>query len=143
PAATHLEDRCPPSITLTSISVPVVNENATATMTGTTAGASIGDMTVTANWGDGTGNDVFTVPAGSTTFTRTHVYLDDNPTGTVADNYTATASIVDNGPAVITGPNTAGYRAYDDTFWNIDMVTGGTGVTTMLGSSIDDGTAVY
>src|SRR3954469_23632621 len=76
PAVSQLEDRCTPSITLTGISVPAVNENGTATMTATVAGFSVGDMTATVNWGDGTAADVFTVPAGSTTFTRTHVYLD-------------------------------------------------------------------
>src|SRR5262249_32192272 len=94
-------------------------------------------------WGDGTPVDVFTATAGSTTVTRNHTYADDSPTTPPPGGYPISASVTDAGPSVITGPNAAGYRAYDDPFWRTDLTPGGAGNTTIMGTGQDDFATTY
>ena len=56
--------------------------------------------TCTVSWGDSTSSSGTVVePSGSTpgSCTASHVYADDNPTGTPADNYNVTITVTDNG----------------------------------------------
>lgn len=54
-------------------------------------------FTVTVNWGDGTAAQVFqNVEAGTTSFVRTHRYLDDNPTATASDSNRITVKVEDD-----------------------------------------------
>jgi len=74
----------------------VINEGQTITLT-----ANILDdtpdvtYTLEINWGDGDG-DTFAIPAGSTTVEVSHLYSDDDPSGTAADDFTIKLSIKDN-----------------------------------------------
>ena len=58
--------------------------------------------TVKVDWGDGT-VETLPVAAGARTFTATHQYLDDNPTGTAADVYTVKATVRDDDGGEATG----------------------------------------
>ena len=51
--------------------------------------------TVQVDWGDGT-IETLPVVAGARTFTATHQYLDDNPTGTASDVYAVKATVTDD-----------------------------------------------
>ncbi|QDT49187.1 PKD domain protein [Symmachiella dynata] len=85
-----------PTLTDLTITSPVL-ENGLATVTGRVVDAGIRDThTVSVNWGDGSAASIIHLPARETTFTATHRYLDDNPTGTPQDIYPVTVSVVDN-----------------------------------------------
>lgn len=72
-----------------------VGEGGSTTLTGTITDADSGDgFTLTVDWGDGTSED-FTYPAGTTSFSESHAYADDNPTGTPSDVYPIALSIDD------------------------------------------------
>jgi len=62
--------------------------------------------TVEVDWGDGT-VETIAVAAGARTFTANHQYLDDNPTGTPADNYTVSVKVRDDDGGEATGSATA------------------------------------
>jgi hypothetical protein len=57
-------------------------------------------FTLTVDWGDGTALESFNYPAGTTIFSETHPYLDDDPTGTPADLYTVTLMLEDDNGGV-------------------------------------------
>ncbi len=77
--------------------VTSVNENGLATLSGTITDPGTQDtFTLVVNWGDGSAPQTFTYPAGTTTFSETHTYLDDNPTGTSSDSYTISATLTDD-----------------------------------------------
>ena len=74
-----------------------VNEGGVATLTGDIADSDSNDgFTLTVNWGDGTAPQVFTYQAGTHHFSETHVYEDDTPLGTPADNFTIGVLLSDN-----------------------------------------------
>jgi len=85
----------PPVILSVAISSPV-NENDTATLSGTFSDPNSNDtFTLTVQWGDGT-STIYNYPAGTTAFNETHQYLDDNPTGTSSDQNTVELNLVDS-----------------------------------------------
>jgi hypothetical protein len=59
---------------------------------------------VVINWGPGEIPTTLTLPLGARTFTATHQYRDDNPTGTASDLYPVTVTVTDDD----TGSGTAG-----------------------------------
>jgi PKD repeat protein len=77
--------------------IATVNENdlATLNLTFDDPGA-LDSHQVEINWGDGSAVEVLPVAAGARTFTATHRYLDDNPTGTSFDNYNVRARVWDD-----------------------------------------------
>ncbi|MCA1622388.1 MAG: DUF5050 domain-containing protein [Acidobacteria bacterium] len=84
-----------PTLNNIALSSPVV-ENGSATLSGSIGELNSGDAFVlTVNWGDGTAAQTFNYPAGTTSFSETHQYLDDNPTATASDNYTISLTLSD------------------------------------------------
>ncbi len=82
-----------PSITANG---DTINENGTATVSGAIADPSNQDtFTVVIDWGEGS-PDTYNYPAGSTSYSETHQYLDDNPTGTSSDNYPVDVTVTDD-----------------------------------------------
>jgi hypothetical protein len=80
-----------------------INEFDVATLTGTiTDPGTLDTFTLVIDWGDPLSpNNVetYTFPAsatGSQTFTLTHQYVDDNPTGTPSATYTISATVTDD-----------------------------------------------
>jgi hypothetical protein len=57
-------------------------------------------------WGIGEGSTTLNLAAGVTTFTATHTYLDDNPTGTASDPYTINVTVTDSANTSTSGSKT-------------------------------------
>ncbi|MGA1796985.1 MAG: hypothetical protein ACMUIL_14120, partial [bacterium] len=90
---------------LSEISATDVVENDFSILTGRiTDSGTLDAFTVTVDWGDGSAPEVFTYAAGTTGFTEMHQYLDDSPSGTPADEYSITITVMDDD----TGQHAAG-----------------------------------
>src|SRR5439155_480485 len=86
----------PAGLTLTP-TLAAINENGTVTVSGTLSDPGTLDThTVTFVWQDGSSNTVVPLAAGVTTFSTTHQYLDDNPTGTASDIYAVGVTVADD-----------------------------------------------
>ena len=73
-----------------------INENGVATVSGTITDPGVLDtFTVVIDFGEGAPQS-YAYPVGSTTYSETHQYLDDNPTATASDNYTVTVTVTDD-----------------------------------------------
>ncbi|MAE68140.1 MAG: hypothetical protein CMJ18_28150 [Phycisphaeraceae bacterium] len=83
--------------TLSDVSVtPSIDENGTVTLSGTIADVGTQDtFTLEVNWGEGA-PETFNYAAGTTSFSETHQYLDDNPTGSDSDMYTIDLTLTDD-----------------------------------------------
>src|SRR5262249_29377169 len=91
-----------PVVTGLTVTSPI-NENDTATVSGTFSDPDNRDThTVVITWGGGTpgqpseGSTTLTLAAGVTSFSASHQYLDDNPTGTPSDVYAIAVTVTDN-----------------------------------------------
>ncbi|MBF8266568.1 MAG: cya 3 [Dehalococcoidia bacterium] len=74
----------------------IINENGTATVSGTIADPGTPDtFTVVIDWGEGVPQS-YAYSAGSITYSETHQYLDDNPTGTGSDVYAISVTVTDD-----------------------------------------------
>jgi PKD repeat protein len=81
---------------ITTVSGDTIDENGVATVAGTFTDPGILDtFEVYINWGDGAIVG-YSYPAGSTAFSETHQYLDDNPSGTPSDDYTVIVYVEDD-----------------------------------------------
>ncbi|MBN1800862.1 MAG: PKD domain-containing protein, partial [Candidatus Lokiarchaeota archaeon] len=91
--ATITVNNAAPILTLSDDSI---DENGIATISGTISDLGSEDTFVlTINWGEGlTENHNF--GPGTTTFSLSHQYLDDNPTGTTHDTYIVSVSVSDD-----------------------------------------------
>ena len=102
-------DEATVNVTVTEVNdAPVVtaganqsgNKNDTVSVSASFTDVEAGDTHMCSiNWGDGSSNGTVVEPSGATpgTCTGSHKYLDDNPTGTPADNYTVTITVTDDG----------------------------------------------
>jgi Bacterial Ig-like domain (group 3)/PKD domain/SdrD B-like domain len=72
-----------------------VAENGTATLSGSFTDPDADAHTVVIDWGPGEGTTTLNPAAGVTSFTATHTYSDDNPTGTASDVYSVSATVTD------------------------------------------------
>ena len=114
-----------PVLPTLDLSTEWVNEGSSATAQVALSGGLTGTRNLTLNWGDGT---IVTVPSvGKTPVTVTHLYADDNPTGTTADSMTVT----------VTDPQTGKTAADSIAVNNIVPVVGAT-----FASAVDEGTQV-
>jgi hypothetical protein len=74
-----------------------INENDSFTLSGSFADTGTKDAhTVLINWGTGEGTTPLNLAAGVYSFSATHQYLDDNPTGTPSDTNTVTVTVTDD-----------------------------------------------
>ncbi len=81
---------------LGSLSIADINENGVATLSGTITDPGVLDTyTLTIDWGEGS-PQTYTYAAGTTSFTETHQYLDDNPTATPSDSITVDLTVTDD-----------------------------------------------
>src|SRR5205807_1962625 len=88
------------------VSAPAINENGTATLTGSfTDPGTLDSHTVVIGWGDGSASTTLSLGAGVLTFNVTHQYL-DNPAGQPHGTFPATVVVKDKDGATGTG-NTA------------------------------------
>ncbi|MFC1933485.1 PKD domain-containing protein, partial [Chloroflexota bacterium] len=83
--------------TLSSLVASDVDEGGTSALSGIIFDPGILDtFTLSVDWGDGSPVESFSYPAGTTAFSETHQYLDDNPSGTLSDPYTITVTVTDD-----------------------------------------------
>jgi choice-of-anchor C domain-containing protein len=86
---------------------PVINENGIATLAGSFDDPGTLDVhTVVISWGPGEGITTVTLPVGDRTFSASHQYLDDNPTGTPWDTYAIGVTVTDDDTGSVTGSTT-------------------------------------
>ncbi len=98
-----------------------INEDGTATVSGTiTDPSSLDTFTVVIDWGEGS-PQTYSYPAGSTSYSETHQYLDDNPTGTPSDDYPISVTVTDDDGGVGTGSGTVTVNNVDPVATNITM----------------------
>lgn len=73
-----------------------IDEDGVATVSGTITDPGTQDtFTLEIDWGEGA-PETYSYPAGSTSYSETHQYLDDNPTATLSDIYTITVTVTDD-----------------------------------------------
>ncbi len=84
----------PPTMMNVAATSPI-NENESTTLTGDINDADNDPMELVVDWGDGAVM-TYSYPSGTTAFTETHQYLDDDPTATPSDMYGITL-ILDDG----------------------------------------------
>ncbi|MHC1770059.1 MAG: putative Ig domain-containing protein [Verrucomicrobiia bacterium] len=87
-----------PVINSISITPPEIDENGTATLVVTLSDPGTKDEhPITIDWGDSAGGvETFRLGAGVSSFTRSHQYLDDDPTGTPWDSYLIQVRVEDD-----------------------------------------------
>src|SRR5262249_18879213 len=80
-----------------TVTPSTINENDTVIVSGTLSDPDALDThTVVITWGPGEGSTTLTLAAGVLTFSATHQYLDDNPSGTASDVYPISVVVTDN-----------------------------------------------
>src|SRR5262249_32018854 len=85
-----------PVVTSLAATSPI-NENDTATLNGTLSDPDVLDThTVVIPWGPGEGSTPLTLAAGMSSFSASHQYLDDTPSGTPSDAYAIGVTLTDN-----------------------------------------------
>ena len=80
-----------------NLSATSINENDSVTLSGSFSDPGTQDThTVTIEWGDGSANTTLNLGAGVLNFAaQSHQYRDDDPTGTLSDNYTIKVTVKD------------------------------------------------
>jgi len=135
-----------PTVTLDPVAA--INEDGTATLTGTIVDpGTLDTFTLDVNWGDSLSPDnvqqyTFGVSAtGSQTFTLTHKYLDDNPTATSQDTYTINVTVTDDDMGVGTDSETVVVNNLAPTVTLDPVATvDEDGIATLTGTITDPGT---
>ena len=93
PATSHVVNNVAPEITATG---DTIEENGVATVSGTITDPGTQDaFTVVINWGEGS-PQTYDYPAGTTSYSEQHQYLDDNPSGTPSDVYPISVNVTDD-----------------------------------------------
>ncbi|QDU49638.1 PKD domain-containing protein [Gimesia panareensis] len=95
----------PPVIndTLPLLTKDNITEGQVTSLRGTFSDFDAGDThTVEVNWGDGSPNSVLNLAAGVHFFYLSHIYSDDNPTGTAVDLYPVSVTVTDDSGASAT-----------------------------------------
>lgn len=86
-----------PIIKDTILSSNSINENDSITLSGNlTDQGTLGTKTMEINWGDNSSNTTLSLAADMLTFSASHQYLDDSPTGTPYDIYPINVTVIDN-----------------------------------------------
>jgi len=86
-----------PTITNITLNGASIDENGSVTLNGSFTDPGLPDtFTVVINWGLGQGSTTLNLAAGQTTFSASHQYLDDNPTGTASDVYNVGVTVSDD-----------------------------------------------
>ncbi|MFA5102560.1 MAG: C25 family cysteine peptidase [Candidatus Thermoplasmatota archaeon] len=92
-----------------------IDENDTATMSGTIMDPGTQDtFSVVIDWGEGA-PQTYLYPAGATSYSETHQYLDDNPTGTPTDEYAISVTVTDDDTGEATATATVSVDNVDPT----------------------------
>jgi hypothetical protein len=142
----HLKDTAATTVTVLNVAPSItatggtISENGVFTLTGTIDDPGIKDtFTMTVDWGDGSSTDTYNYPALTSSFSETHQYLDDDPSGTASDGYTVSITMTDDDGASDSTSVTVTVNNVDP----VITVTGDTvdedGVATVSGTITDPG----
>ena len=124
-----------PTVTATGATI---DEDAAATVSGTITDPGADDsFTLTIDWGEGSPED-FSYPAGTTSYSQTHQYLDDNPTGTQTDVYTIDIVVYDDDGYPGTASTTVTVENVAPTVVDVELDTKGEAETTGFSVTISD-----
>jgi hypothetical protein len=121
-----------------------INENGSVTLTGTiTDPGTLDPHTVVITWGSGEGSTTLNLAAGVLTFSATHQYLDDNPSGTPSDVYPISVTVTDDDTG--SGSGNTSVTVNNVAPSNVSLTLSATainenGSVTLSGSFIDPGT---
>ncbi|MGD1944577.1 MAG: PKD domain-containing protein [Leptolyngbyaceae cyanobacterium] len=141
-ATTQLEvNNVAPTIPGLLLSAPEIAENGEVTVSGFIEDpGSLDTHTVELTWGDGT-TESFDIDPETRTFSATHQYLDDDPTGTPADDYTITATVTDDDGGVSTTSTTVTVENIEPAFTELTLTRSTTDefAVTLAGSFVDVG----
>jgi hypothetical protein len=121
----------------------VIDENGTVTLSGQFLDPGFyASHTFAVKWGDGTSDPPARLVLGERSFTATHRYLDDNPTGTPGDPYTITATVTDNDNLSDTATTTVRVNNVAPQLANVAVTPeiDENGVVTLSGGILDPGT---
>lgn len=132
-----------PNITDLRLDAAVINEDGSVTLAGTFLDpGSLSSHTITFDWGDGTIEGPISLTVGDHSFTRTHRYLDDDPTGTPADTYTIAVRVTDDDRLTGEGTTTVLVNNVAPHLQNVEVTDAidENGVVTLTGSIVDPGT---
>ncbi len=124
---------------IVALSATSVDEDGVVHLTGTYSDPGTGDThTLTINWGEGSPETVAVIGG---TFDITHLYLDDNPTGTASDTYTIGVTLTDDDTGSAAGSTTTTITNVDPTVTlnNVTSVVEN-GTATLTGTIADVGT---
>jgi uncharacterized repeat protein (TIGR01451 family) len=127
-----------PTLSNLRVTPSPVNEGSVATLKGTITDPGTEDtFTLQVDWGDGaTGS--YDLPAGTTSFSETHTYTDDDPTGTPQDDYPVSVTVTDKDGGVGTGSTTATVRNVAPVLSGLAATACDEGGTTTLSGTITD-----
>ncbi|MDB5390517.1 MAG: algE [Planctomycetaceae bacterium] len=130
---------------LTNLLATTIDENGVATLTGQIVDPGTQDtFTLNVNWGDALSPDntqVFTFAAGTTSFSLTHQYLDDNPTGTPSDQYTIGLTVADDDTGMSNNSTQVTVNNVAPVLTSLTATTiDENGTTTLTGGIVDPGT---
>jgi hypothetical protein len=120
--------------------VAVIFEGDEAILRGTFSDPGVLDThTVTVDWGDGTAPD--TQPVAGPEFMLTHVYVDDNPTGTPEDDYAIGVTLTDDALGSTAASTSVTVKNAAPTLENLAITTpiGEGEVATLNGDIVDQG----
>ena len=140
-STTILVKNVAPKIDSLAINSPI-NENDTATITGTYSDAgSLDSHTLDIDWdGDGTFDQTVEVSGG--TFSVSQQFLDDNPTGTTSDTFNVNVRLRDDDGGQATNAALLTVRNVAPVFTNVSLtsVVSENGTATLTGTYTDIGT---
>lgn len=130
--------------TLSNVSATAtINEDGSVTLAGDIADPGTQDtFSLLVNWGDGN-SDTFVYAAGTTGFSETHQYLDDNPTGTPSDNYTISLTLTDDDTGSDTDGDSVTVNNVAPDLTNLaatPLIISETNSITVTGNIVDPGT---
>ena len=95
-ASVTINNLAPTDIALT-LSATTITENGSTTVSGSFGDPGTLDThTVTISWGASEGSTTLSLAAGVLTFSASHQYMDDSPSGTASDKYTISVTVVDD-----------------------------------------------
>ncbi|MCC6493921.1 MAG: hypothetical protein IT424_12985 [Pirellulales bacterium] len=94
-ASIHVKNVAPALLQVESVDVIAENGEAELKLTFNDPGA-LDAHRVEIDWGDGSAAEVFNLTVGARSLAAAHQYLDDDPTGTTADDYLVTITLADD-----------------------------------------------
>jgi hypothetical protein len=130
-----------PIVTSLAVASPI-DEGSLATLTGTIDDPNSADPhTLVVTWGPGEDSTTYDLPAGQLSFSVTHLFADDDPSGTSSDTYPISVTVTDGGGLSASGSTTVTVNNVAPALSDLSVVPIlENGTTTLTGRISDMGT---